>query len=82
MNSIDRIPRQAKIKLPQQLSKAMGEALYSLFGRNGQDVPVHISEKKRLAAFMELQRHGLVEVRATENKGLFNVLRQHSDLKA
>ncbi len=76
------IERQKKVRQPQQLSKAMGEALYSLFGPNGQSVPVHKSETARLAAFMELQRHGIVEIRATVEVGLYNVLRRQRDLNA
>lgn len=59
----------------------MGEALYSLFGPNGQDVPVHTSERKRFNAFLELERHGLVEVKAVTADGLYNVIRQNRDLK-
>lgn len=65
-----------------KLSKAMGEALYSLYGPNGHDTPVHISETKRLAAFMELARHGLVYLKAQEEKGLFDVKRLQRNLKA
>lgn len=75
------VERQKQPRRPQQLSKAMSEALYSLFGPNGQSVPVHKSENARLAAFMELQRHGIVELRATPEIGLFNVLRRQRDLK-
>lgn len=84
INDIAYITRQKKIKQPQQLSKAMGEALFSLFGPNGHDVPVHKSETRRLAAFMELERHGIVRLQAADIKfpGLFNVLRQQRDLKA
>lgn len=76
------IERQKKIKRPAQLSKAMGEALYSLYGPNGQDVPVHKSETKRLEAFMELAQHGLVYLQAQDVEGLFNVVRQQRHLKA
>lgn len=59
-----------------QLSKAMGEALYSLFGPNGQNVPVHTGEKKLLEAFKELERHGIVELRHTPHSDLWNVERR------
>jgi len=76
------IERQKKIRQPHQLSKAMGEALFSLFGPNGHSVPVHKSETARLAAFMELQRHGIVEIRATVEVGLYNVIRLQRHLNA
>lgn len=60
----------------------MGEALYSLFGPNGQSVSLHKSETESLAAFMELQRHGIVEICATVENGLFSVLRRQRDLSA
>lgn len=58
----------------------MGEALFSLFGPNGQDVPVHSSETFRLAAFKELERHGIVKIVPSNDAGLSEVQRMNRDL--
>lgn len=62
----------------------MSQALYSLFGPNGDNVPVHTSQIKLFEAFQELERHGIVSLQAADDRfpDLFNVCRQHRDFKA
>lgn len=59
-----------------KLDKTLGEVLYELFGPNGMDAMVQRSQLRRMAAFRELERHGLVElVESPKWPGLYNVNR-------
>lgn len=66
-----------------ELGKTVGSVLFELFGPNGCDGLVSRTEARRMAAFRELERHGMVEIteRAGQMVGLFDVRRTCRGLK-
>lgn len=67
--SIESSVPQQKSK-DMKLSKELGIVLYELFGPNGQStVRVHHSQVRRMDAFRELERHGLVTLSPVPGPG-------------
>lgn len=60
-----------------KLDKTIGEELFKLFSFNGSNGEVGATEKRRLAALKELERHGIVRLEKRELGGvvLFDVVR-------